>query len=504
MNKIQAPTRRHPKATGGRRATFRRRALWTLSAILFISWGGPAANAFWQTLSSSNFAASRADAVPQGSTPAGSLSGSNVTLSWAAATTPGGHAVSGYTVARYSSATGGTKVAAGGGCSGTVSGLGCTEQSVPGGTWYYTVTPVLSLWTGTESARSTGVSTDTTPPTVTVTSISPAPNGAGYNTTSPVTVNLSATDNAGGSGVANITYAIDGGSTVTVNAATAAVSVNGDGNHTISYFATDVAGNAGTAQSQTVKVDTTKPTVGVSSISPTPNANGYNNTNTVTVNLNATDAGSGVASISYKVDTANQVTVSGASAAVSVSGPGQHNIIYFATDATGNVADSQTQSISIDTAAPTVSSVTMANGGTAKTADSGDTLTLVFSTDMDAHTLCNGWDSTSATQTATGTASISTGNVLTFSSLSCTAPAFGSVSLGAAYNTGTSARSFTATMAWTQSTGNLVITFTSNGSGGTAGTNLSPASPVYTPAPGVTDRAGNAVGTVTAGSQSKF
>ena len=42
-------------------------------------------------------------------------------------------------------------------CSGTVSGLSCTENSVPAGTWRYTVTPKHSNWLGTESAKSTAV-----------------------------------------------------------------------------------------------------------------------------------------------------------------------------------------------------------------------------------------------------------------------------------------------------------------------------------------------------------
>ncbi|MEV8146814.1 hypothetical protein AB0O52_01545 [Arthrobacter sp. NPDC080073] len=498
-----------PKHSTGRgyRHALHRRVTWTLMAVLFISWGGPAANAFWQSLSSSNFGAAKADSMPQGGAPVASLNGTNATVNWAAVATPGGHAVAGYTVARYSAPTGGTKIAAGGGCAGTVSGLSCIEQNLPGGTWYYTVTPVISLWTGAESARSTGVAIDTTPPTISVTSISPTPNGAGFNRSGTVTVNLAAVDNTGGSGVANIKYAVDGGSTVTVSAATAAVNVSGgDGTHTVSYSATDAAGNASTTQTQTVKIDTTAPVVGVASISPTPNSLGYNRTSTVTVNLSATDVGgSGIANIKYAIDGGSQVTVNAATAAVNVSGgDGTHTVSYSATDVAGNPSNPQTQTVTIDTTAPTVSSVAMNNGGTGKTADSGDTLTIVFSTDMDARTLCSGWDSTSATQSATGTASISTGNVLTFVSSSCTAPAFGSVSLGAAYNTGTSARTFTATMAWTQSTGNLVITLTSNGSGGTAGTGLSPATPVYAPAPGAADKAGNPVGTITPGGQSKF
>ena len=499
MNKPQNPASRKNKRV------IRRRAAWATLAVLFIAWGGPGANAYWQSLSNSNFGAAKADTVPQGSTPAASLNGTSATVSWAAVATPRGNAVTGYTVARYSSSTGGTKVAAGGGCAGTVTTLACTEQNVPAGTWYYTVTPVISLWTGSESARSTGVNSDTIPPTVSVSSVAPTPNAAGYNNTGPVTVNLSATDNAGGSGVASVTYALDGGSPVSVNGATTAVNVSGDGTHTVSYFATDAAGNSSTPQSQSVKIDTVLPVAAVASISPAPNAAGYNRTSPVTVNLSATDAGgSGVANIKYSVDGGTQVIVNAATAAVNVSGGGTHTVSYFATDIAGNASNPQAQTVKIDTTAPTVSSVAMANGGTAKTADSGDTLTITFSNDMDPHTLCSGWDPTSASQLANGTASISTGNVLTFSSPSCTAPAFGSVSLNAAYNTGTAARTFTATMAWTQSSGALVITFTSMGSGGTAGTGLSPAAPVYTPVPGAADKAGNPLGTITTGGQTKF
>lgn len=231
----------------------------------------------------------------------------------------------------------------------------------------------------------------------------------------------------------------------------------------------------------------------------------------MTVNLSATDAGgSGVASITYHVDALPPVTVNAATAAVSVSGgDGTHTVFYSATDIAGNTSNSQTQTVKIDTTAPAVSSVTMANGGgsgSAGRASSGDTLTIVFSTDMDPHTLCSGWDFTSGSPTANGTASISTTQVLTFTSTSCTAPSFGSVALGAAYNTSTtlSLDFTTSTMAWSQSTGTLVITLGGSGSGGTAGTGLSTTIPAYSPATGAADTAGNLVGTITAGGKSKF
>ncbi|WP_255770632.1 hypothetical protein [Pseudarthrobacter sulfonivorans] len=133
-------------------------------AAFAISCGGPAANAFWQTLSSKDGAA-RADSIQAMAAPAASGSAGAASLSWARGSTVAGRTVSGYTVARYSAATAGTKVEAGGGCAGTVTTLGCNEALLPAGTWFYTVTPVLGSWVGPESARSIGVFVaDTTKP----------------------------------------------------------------------------------------------------------------------------------------------------------------------------------------------------------------------------------------------------------------------------------------------------------------------------------------------------
>ena len=505
-----------PKHSAGRgyRHALHRRVTWTLLAVLFISWGGPSANAFWQSLSSSNFGAAKADTMPQGGAPAGSLSGTNVTVSWAAATTAGGHAVAGYTVARYSAPSGGTKVAAGGGCTGTVSGISCVEQNLPGGTWYYTVTPVISLWTGAESTRSAGVNTDSTPPTISVTSISPTPNGAGYNNTSPVTVNLSAVDNTGGSGVANIKYAVDDGSTVTVNAATAAVNVTGDGTHSVSYTATDVAGNTSNTLTQAVKIDTSAPSV--NTISAPAYVNIANKANVLV--SGTTEAG---ASITVTVTDTASPTQHTASQTVTANGSGiwstsgldvsllkEGTVTYSAVakDAAGNIGGALTTTSTKDTVAPTVSSITMANGGTQKVADIGDTLTIVYSTDTDARTLCSSWDTSSPTNTVTGgTASISASDVLTFTSPTCGTPSFGSVALVGDYNSGTTPLNFVASMTWTPSSGTLVIKFTGAGAaGGTPATVNPQQTPVYTPAPGVADKAANPIGTISAGGGSRF
>ncbi len=96
---------------------------------------------------------------------------------------------------------------------------------------------------------------DTVAPT---TSASGAGAGACYRRL--VTISLSATDNAGGTGVASITYAVDGGTPVTVPGAGVSVQVGPpDGVHTLSFYATDAAGNAETAHHLRFIVDTSRP-----------------------------------------------------------------------------------------------------------------------------------------------------------------------------------------------------------------------------------------------------
>lgn len=233
--------------------------------ILLVSWGGPAASAFWGSLGTGSGTA-KADAVAQGAKPTTAVSGASVTVTWAASTTAAGRPVGGYSIARYGTATGGTRVAATGGCSAAIAGLSCVETSVPAGTWYYTVTPMLSLWQGAESARSVGTTpvTDTTPPLAPV-------------VTAPTYVHQGNVANVpvGGTAEANSTVVltITGGGAVPV---TQNVTTNGAGNWnavpvnltafnpgTITYSAkaTDAAGNTGQAGTATSTKDVSSPTV---------------------------------------------------------------------------------------------------------------------------------------------------------------------------------------------------------------------------------------------------
>ncbi|MDX6651255.1 MAG: hypothetical protein QOJ38_36 [Solirubrobacterales bacterium] len=129
----------------------RKPALISLVVAIASLLGADLAHAGW-TKAASGSAASRARAMPAGNQPATSVSGRNVTVSWAASSFAGGSAVSGYTVRRYNG--GGQLQTIGASCTGTISALSCTEQAVPAGSWKYSVTPKQSNWVGTESSQS--------------------------------------------------------------------------------------------------------------------------------------------------------------------------------------------------------------------------------------------------------------------------------------------------------------------------------------------------------------
>lgn len=133
------------------------RLVATALVLLTALGAADASRAAWQSPGTGGEFA-RAITLGSGSQPAGSATGRNVELSWPATTLPGGSAVGGYTIRRYS--TGGVLQSIGSGCSGTVSGTSCTESSVPPGTWRYTVQPRHGNWIGSEGPQSTTVTVE--------------------------------------------------------------------------------------------------------------------------------------------------------------------------------------------------------------------------------------------------------------------------------------------------------------------------------------------------------
>lgn len=131
---------------------------------------------------------------------------------------------------------------------------------------------------------------DATPPTTTL-ALSPQPNGAGWNN-SNVTATLTATDNAGGSGVKQITYGTSGAqvtpSTV-VPGATGTLIISSAGVTTLNFSATDNAGNSEASNQATFSIDLTPPAINCG----TPD--GQWHSSDVIIPCSASDALSGLA-----------------------------------------------------------------------------------------------------------------------------------------------------------------------------------------------------------------
>jgi hypothetical protein len=171
--------------------------------------------------------------------------------------------------------------------------LTADAPSLPRGTVDVTVTTPDGT-SATSAADLFTYDADTAAPT-TGASISPSPNSAGWNTTSPATVNISAADGSCGSGVQKITYSATGAQTIgstDVFSSNAAVPITAQGVTTVTFTATDNAGNTSAPQTITVRLDTVAPSITITS----PAATTYLVNQVVKSAYSCTDATSGVAS----------------------------------------------------------------------------------------------------------------------------------------------------------------------------------------------------------------
>ncbi|MFD3835772.1 OmpL47-type beta-barrel domain-containing protein [Streptomyces sp. NPDC058642] len=180
-----------------------------------------------------------------------------------------------------------------------------------------------------------GTGEDTTPPTTTA-QVTGTQNAQGEYVGS-ASVAISATDDAGGSGVDVIQYAVgDSGDWLPY---TAPVVVDQVGSHKIRHRALDKAGNVSAEKSVQFTVvpppsDDTAPPDTSATVTGEQNADGaYLDMATVTVS--ASDTGSGVNTIEYAVSDGAWQTYT---APVMVHRLGTHTVRYRATDKAGNVA----------------------------------------------------------------------------------------------------------------------------------------------------------------------
>jgi len=234
------------------------------------------------------------------------------------------------------------------------SGVASTTYRVDGGGWQTYASPVqisgdgahaldfysTDLAGNVEGTRSVGFRIDATAPQTEI--ALDGIRGDDYWFHSAVTVSVTATD--AGSGVASILYRLDGGDWVTY---TASFDV-GDGEHVVDAYAVDVAGWDGEVASQWFGVDTTPP-ITTAQIAGLAGESGWY-VGAVQVNLVATDA-LGTPTISVRVDGGSWTMYT----SPLLFDTGVHTLDYYAVDASGLQEEVQTQTVSIDFAAPTAS-----------------------------------------------------------------------------------------------------------------------------------------------------
>jgi len=163
---------------------------------------------------------------------------------------------------------------------------------------------------GLDDVRMATNDPDTTKPTTTPTR-SVEPNAAGWNKEN-VTVNLNATDNEGGWGVEKITYSASGAQTIAQTDAygsSVKVPLDKEGTTTLTYYATDKAGNVEDQKTLTVKIDKTAPWV--YSTSPANNATGVSASDKISATFLESGAGIDSSTLTTNNFAVYQMTPSG-------------------------------------------------------------------------------------------------------------------------------------------------------------------------------------------------
>ncbi|MGD0997944.1 MAG: chitobiase/beta-hexosaminidase C-terminal domain-containing protein, partial [Thermoleophilia bacterium] len=185
------------------------------------------------------------------------------------------------------------------------------------------------------------VNIDLTPPVTTATGLQ-ADNHSGWRNTSQ-TVTLTG-DDGSGSGVASISYTVDGGAAQTYSAP---FTVSGFLQHQVTYWATDAAGNV--EATHTGWVNISNPYTTVTNLAANNHSGWHKSATTVTI------TGSGDSSpftIHYKVDAGSWQSVPSA-ASVVVSGQGSHTVAFYAVNSVSASSVHQTGYVNIDLTRPT-------------------------------------------------------------------------------------------------------------------------------------------------------
>ena len=302
-------------------------------------------------------AGAAADMTPPSSPTslATSVTATSVTLSWSAASD--NTAVTGYRIYKWTAAPAGVHYTPKHEYVTTVSGTSYTDTSVVQGTTYYYDVRAIDAATNI-GPRSTTSATpfDDGPPVTTAGAPVSSTQTSGWVNTSSVSFLLTP-DDLDGTPPSVVYYSIDGAAQVSQPylGLPILVSLSGlsDGSHSVVYYSVDTAGKTETAQTGYINVDTTGPTV---TAAATVVPSSWSKTD-VTVTVHASDAGSGIASVEYRVQGASTwESASGTSFTVPAlanhANDGAVVYEYRAVDAVGNSGGTATCTVSIDTTKP--------------------------------------------------------------------------------------------------------------------------------------------------------
>jgi pectate lyase/pectin methylesterase-like acyl-CoA thioesterase/lysophospholipase L1-like esterase len=168
-----------------------------------------------------------------------------------------------------------------------------------------------------------------------------------------VTVKLDASDTE--SGVAETFYSINGSDYVNGTS----FSIGSEGDHIVSFYSIDKAGNMEQAHNLHVLIDKTAP--GTTSAVTPAQPDGLNGwyINDLKLSLNASDKLSGVAKTEYSLDGGN--TWKTYTEPITIKKDGKYDVSYRSLDNSGNMEEKQSISINLDATAPTIDMTGIAN-----------------------------------------------------------------------------------------------------------------------------------------------
>jgi len=272
----------------------------------------------------------------------------------------------------------------------------------------------FSIATPTPTPSPTPTFSDTTAPTGFLNINS----GASYTNSTTVTLNLSATDSVGVTGYyisETLSYPSASASGWVSVASTTSYSANvsysfsgGDGSKTVYVWYKDAAGNVSTAYAHTITLDTTSPTVIISS--PTSGSTYTATSSTISLGGSASDNSSGISSVSWSNSRGGNGTATGTASwsvsSISLS-TGDNVITVTAKDGANN---SGTDTLQVTySGGTTVSVPTVSTGSASSVTTSSATLNGTVNANggtttawFNYGTTSGSYTGTSSTQTVTG------------------------------------------------------------------------------------------------------